>query len=80
MTKYRLPVLTPHPIQYQAPMHGAPAADAAIDLTVSFSSDSGVKPYHGERFQERNGACGLFRRGRCIGASVILRTLGAGGK
>lgn len=50
MVPYRLVVLSSHPIQYQAPMHRALAADPAIDLTVLFCSEWGLKPYHDQGF------------------------------
>jgi glycosyltransferase involved in cell wall biosynthesis len=50
MRPYRLLVLSSHPIQYQAPMHRALAAHPAIDLTVLFCSDWGVRPYRDQGF------------------------------
>jgi glycosyltransferase involved in cell wall biosynthesis len=50
MRQYRLLVVSSHPIQYQAPMHRALAAHPAIDLTVLFCSEWGVRPYHDHGF------------------------------
>ncbi len=50
MRPYRLLVLSSHPIQYQAPMHRALAAHPAIDLTVLFCSEWGMKPYRDQGF------------------------------
>ncbi len=43
--RYRLAYLVSHPIQYQAPMLRAIAADPGIDLTAYFLSDFSVRPY-----------------------------------
>ncbi len=43
MKKFRLAVLTPHPIQYQAPFFKKLAKHPEIDLTVYFCWDFGVK-------------------------------------
>ena len=48
--KYRLAILTSHPIQYQVPLFRALAAHPAIDLTVLFCCDHGLKPYHDPGF------------------------------
>lgn len=40
--KFRLAIITSHPIQYQAPLFRALAAEPDIDLTVFFGSDHGV--------------------------------------
>jgi glycosyltransferase involved in cell wall biosynthesis len=40
--KYKLAILTSHPIQYQAPLFRKLAAHPQIDLTVYFCSDRGV--------------------------------------
>jgi glycosyltransferase involved in cell wall biosynthesis len=50
MQPYRLLVLSSHPIQYQAPMHRALASHPAIDLTVLFCSEWGLKPYRDQGF------------------------------
>jgi glycosyltransferase involved in cell wall biosynthesis len=50
MEPYRLLIVTSHPIQYQAPMHRSLAANPAIDLTVLFCSESGLKPYRDPGF------------------------------
>ena len=50
MRPYRLLVLSSHPIQYQAPVHRALAAHPAIDLTVLFCSEWGVKSYRDPGF------------------------------
>jgi glycosyltransferase involved in cell wall biosynthesis len=42
--KYRLAVITSHPIQYQAPLFRAIVMEGCIDLTVYFGSDRGIKP------------------------------------
>lgn len=45
MKKYRLAILTSHPIQYQAPLWRRLAQDPQIDLTVYFLSDQGAVEY-----------------------------------
>ncbi len=43
MKKYRLAIVTSHPIQYQIPFFRKLAAHPAIDLTVYFSWDFGIR-------------------------------------
>src|SRR5215469_13207222 len=50
MPRYRLLIVASHPIQYQAPMHRALAMHPAIDLTVLFCCDWGLKPYFDRGF------------------------------
>jgi glycosyltransferase involved in cell wall biosynthesis len=51
--KYRLAVLTSHPIQYQVPLFRTLTASPRIDLTVLFCSDYGVKPYYDPGFGQQ---------------------------
>lgn len=46
----RLAYFVSHPIQYQAPLLRAIAADSDIDLTVFFYSDFSLKPYQDAEF------------------------------
>ena len=48
--RFRLAVLSSHPIQYQVPLFRALAARPEIDLTVFFCSDWGLKAYCDEGF------------------------------
>lgn len=49
--KWRLAVLTSHPIQYQAPLFRALAEHPSIDLTVFFCSDHGAREYYDAGFR-----------------------------
>lgn len=40
--KYKIAIITSHPIQYQAPLFRVFASDAEIDLTVFFGSNHGI--------------------------------------
>ena len=50
MKKYKLAILTSHPIQYKTPLYKLLAEQKEIDLTVLFCSDWGLKTYHDEKF------------------------------
>ena len=50
MKKYKLAILTSHPIQYKTPLYKLLAEQKKIDLTVLFCSNWGLKTYHDEKF------------------------------
>lgn len=50
MEKYKLAILTSHPIQYQTPLFKKLAENSEIDLTVYFNWDFGVKNSYDREF------------------------------
>lgn len=55
MKKYKLAVLTSHPIQYQSPLFQLLTKQSEIDLTVYFCWDFGVnKETYDREFGEKN--------------------------
>ena len=50
MKKYRLAILTSHPIQYQAPIWRALAADPRLDIEVYFGTDMSLLGYRDPQF------------------------------
>lgn len=53
ITKYRLAILTSHPIQYQAPLFRKLAAHPKIDLTVYFCWDFGIREEYDPGFGKK---------------------------